>query len=75
MASIRETRARDRYSAFDTSQPTSSANGNSTNKKQFTNRWEIVLVLIVVAAGIVITTIAAIKAKGKLVRLVDLTDY
>jgi hypothetical protein len=28
------------------------------------NKWEVVLVLVVVAAGIVITTVAAIKAKG-----------
>lgn len=46
---------RERYSTFGSDEP----------KQKLTNRWEIVLVLIVVAAGIVITTIAAIKAKGK----------
>jgi hypothetical protein len=29
------------------------------------NKWEVVLVLTVIAAGIVITTVAAIKARGK----------
>lgn len=33
-------------------------------KMKIKNKWEVVLVLIVVAAGIVITTVAAIKAKG-----------
>jgi len=33
-------------------------------KMKIKNKWEVVLVLVVVALGIVITTIAALKAKG-----------
>lgn len=59
MATPRDGR-RDRYAAFD-----STTDGASVKSPKFTNRWEIALVLVVVAAGIVITVIAAIKAKGK----------
>lgn len=52
MANSRE--RRERYATF----------GRRT-RAQLANRWEIVLIFIIVAAGIVITTIAAIKAKGK----------
>lgn len=62
MASTRDGR-RERYSTFGSTEEPKS--------ERLTNRWEIVLVLIVVAAGIVITTIAAIKAKGELTSKVN----
>lgn len=50
-----------RYAAFDGS--TESGQGS---RRSMSNKWEIALVTIIVAAGIVITTIAAIKANGKM---------
>ncbi|KAI1286997.1 hypothetical protein HDE_10499 [Halotydeus destructor] len=48
----------ERYSTF-------GSNNSDSSKPKLTNKWEIVLVIFVVAAGIVITTIAAIKAKER----------
>lgn len=53
MATIRENR-RERYLTFD-----------PERRSRFSNRWEIVLVVLIISAGIVITTIAAIKARGQ----------
>lgn len=49
-----------RYAAFD-----GSTESDRRSKATLSNKWEIALVTIIVAAGIVITTIAAIKAHGK----------
>lgn len=67
-----------RYAAFDGS--TESGPGRrSKSAGGLSNKWEIVLVTIIVAAGIVITTIAAIKASGtlfnSLARAVDLKQF
>lgn len=44
------------------------ANNSNRRKMKFNWRanWEILLVLVIIVVGIVITTIAAIKNKGKL---------
>jgi hypothetical protein len=54
MATIRENR-RERYLTFD-----------PERRSRFSNHWEIALVILIICAGIVITTIAAIKARGKM---------
>ena len=53
MATVRENR-RERYLTFD-----------PERRARFSNRWEIALVILIISAGIVITTIAAIKARGE----------
>lgn len=52
---------------FSTYQTTRIANSNKEHKMKFNWRanWEILLVLVIIVVGIVITTIAAIKNKGK----------
>ena len=39
--------------------------GNQRGKFRVRGKWELILVLLVVIAGVVVTTIAVLKAKGK----------
>lgn len=62
MTSLRENPRRpaaaDRYLTFDS---------ELRRRRSWSNKWEVVLVVLIIAAGVVITTIAAIKAGGEYV--------